>query len=343
MSKNAVQSCNEASNYFLLVQGLYKFFSPTSRWEILQNTFDKGSKPTTLKSFSATRWSAQDDATKSLNSRWPDVLSTLSTIEKDLTQKPTTRAEARGLIENLNKLETVIMTKVWGFILKRLNACNKKLQKVDIDLSTVIGTYDSLIELFKLKRDSFEEFEEKGKQLSTVQTYESETKRRKKRKRHFDESPGQEVEVSARETFRDNVYLVIMDTLDVELTERREAYVHINEKFKALIELEKLSSTDLEQAARHLYYQFTEDLQDEETFISELQHLKSHLSSLDAASKPKTLISLCMWIREQDFLCIYPNVDIALRMFICVAASNCSGERSFSCLKRILTYLRSTM
>ncbi|ESO06698.1 hypothetical protein HELRODRAFT_153267, partial [Helobdella robusta] len=54
-------------------------------------------------------------------------------------------------------------------------------------------------------------------------------------------------------------------------------------------------------------------------------------------------IDLCKWIRLNDLQCVYPNVDIALRMYICTPATNCSAERSFSCLKRVKIYLRSTM
>lgn len=48
-------------------------------------------------------------------------------------------------------------------------------------------------------------------------------------------------------------------------------------------------------------------------------------------------------IYEDDIQNIYPYVNIALRMFLCCPASNCSSERSFSALKRIKTYLRSRM
>ena len=40
---------------------------------------------------------------------------------------------------------------------------------------------------------------------------------------------------------------------------------------------------------------------------------------------------------------IFPNVDIALRIFKTMAITNASSEKSFSYLKRIINYLRSTM
>ena len=58
--------------------------------------------------------------------------------------------------------------------------------------------------------------------------------------------------------------------------------------------------------------------------------------------KKKTPINLLKWIKENEFQTIYPNIDIALRMCVCTAVTNCSGERSFSTLKRIKNYLRTT-
>lgn len=40
---------------------------------------------------------------------------------------------------------------------------------------------------------------------------------------------------------------------------------------------------------------------------------------------------------------INPNIEIALRMCVCTAVSNCKGERFFSVLKRIKDYLRTTI
>jgi len=39
----------------------------------------------------------------------------------------------------------------------------------------------------------------------------------------------------------------------------------------------------------------------------------------------------------------FPNVEISLKLFICMPCSNASGERSFSVLKRVKNYLRSLL
>ena len=39
----------------------------------------------------------------------------------------------------------------------------------------------------------------------------------------------------------------------------------------------------------------------------------------------------------------FPNTEVALRIYLCLMATNCSGERSFSQLQRIKDVKRSTM
>ena len=57
-------------------------------------------------------------------------------------------------------------------------------------------------------------------------------------------------------------------------------------------------------------------------------------------NSPSDLLKL---LRANDLNTEYPNVEIACRIFITMAVTNCSAERSFSGLKRVKNYLRSKM
>ncbi|GFX95945.1 zinc finger MYM-type protein 1 [Trichonephila clavipes] len=70
----------------------------------------------------------------------------------------------------------------------------------------------------------------------------------------------------------------------------------------------------------------------------ELQLLKTN--SLDSINDAKQLIQ---YILENNLEEIYPNVYITIRIMLTVPVSTASAERSFSKLKLIKTYLRSTM
>ena len=57
----------------------------------------------------------------------------------------------------------------------------------------------------------------------------------------------------------------------------------------------------------------------------------------------RTPSSLAMLLHTEDLQSTFPNVEIAVRMYMSIMVSNCSGERSFSKMALIKNKLRSTM
>lgn len=80
-------------------------------------------------------------------------------------------------------------------------------------MTSVVGIYNSLIELAASLRNKFDYFEEKAKNLSSIDSYKTDLKRKKRRKEQPGETRTIEVELSSRENFRINTYVVIIDQL----------------------------------------------------------------------------------------------------------------------------------
>lgn len=113
----AVDCCRNASEFFNLLQNIYKFFSSsTHRWEILQNNLTKTDN-VSLKKLSDTRWSARSDASISLNKNWNEIINALSFIKDDKSEKSFIRSKAHELYLKLGSLETAIMATLLGNIL----------------------------------------------------------------------------------------------------------------------------------------------------------------------------------------------------------------------------------
>jgi hypothetical protein len=102
-----------------------------------------------------------------------------------------------------------------------------------------------------------------------------------------------------------------------------------------------LSSPALLDQANVLQRYFPLDL--EEDFAEECLHFRAYLVSTVKEPEHLSALELCQLVRQTEMQHIYPNVDIALRMYLCMAATNCTAERSFSCLKRVKNYLRNSM
>lgn len=291
-----------------------------------------------------TRWSAREDACKSLRDSWHEILKTLESIKDDCTEKPVTRNEAAGILFNLEKLETAVMVVVWNDFLERINKVNVQIQASTVDLITVADLYESLCKFFLAERENFKYFEEKAMELSVSKQYTTDIgKRQPKREKRFDETPDEEIRMTASETFRINTFLVLVDRLVSELEKQQEAYNGFNEKFSFLTKIGELSTSTLTEKANFLEKMYPNDLETE--LVQECVHFQGHLSSERILIKPDSgsLKSLSSFLRNQNLENIYPNLDIAVRMALCTPATNCSGERSFSCLKRVKNYLRSTL
>ncbi|XP_074039832.1 uncharacterized protein [Leptinotarsa decemlineata] len=267
---HAVDSCIEAVSLFTLLQELYNFFSSsTHRWAVLNNC-----KNTTLtnKSLSTTRWSARHDALRALQEEWPAIIRALEILESDTDQKANTRAEAKGLLSRLNRLETAIIVKLWGTILFRLNKVNKYVQNEDTDALAVTEVFNSLISFFEELRNQFDIYENKALDVSETKIYEYDNRRKKTRKLQDDETRDGEVSfTTGRDSFRVNTFIPIIDKVKQELTARMHAYEEFVTRFVAIIKLSDLTTEEIEVVVNKLLSVFENDL--EPAIFDEVAHV----------------------------------------------------------------------
>ena len=168
---------------------MYGFFSSSAhRWEILNkhlssnnhsNSNNKfiSTKNTTVKKLCTTRWSYCDDACTALYNGLPQIKKALEELIEDHLQKPIIQLEANSILKKLCSLDTVFKTMMWAPILKLFNITSKTLQTVNIDLSTVITLYDSLVLYLKEFCHKFDQIEQSAKQITDETQYSSELSR----------------------------------------------------------------------------------------------------------------------------------------------------------------------
>ncbi|XP_050546168.1 52 kDa repressor of the inhibitor of the protein kinase-like [Daktulosphaira vitifoliae] len=100
-----------------------------------------------------------------------------------------------------------------------------------------------------------------------------------------------------------------------------------------------MKTSEVYVSAENLYLIYKSDL--DETFVNECIHFQSHLQNIKY--HPKSIIDMSTMMKKHELEDIFPYVSIALRMFLCTPATNCTAERLFSTLRRIKTYLRSNI
>lgn len=342
----AAESCEEACTFFMLLQEIYVFFTcSTKRWECLTSVMEESYQNNkTIKKLCPTRWSARDDACQSLRESWEQVNTALMKISNDTTEKATTRCESRGILRRLERFETAFMVCFWSTVLHRIHKVSKAMQSGTVDVLLVRDLYGSLEEYFMEQRNHFDSFETLATDISKTVSYEKDTKRQLKRKVWPDEDRIGEVTLPGRDNLKINTFLPIIDSFVNEFKKRKVAYEEFQDRFYFLTQLcdEKTDmGEELRKNATKLYQIYNNDLDSD--LIEECIHFKKHCAVGLTHPSEKSLEGISKFLKNNSLQDVYPNLDIAIRISLCIPATNCAGERSFSCLRRVKNYLRTSI
>jgi len=145
---------------------------------------------------------------------------------------------------------------------------------------------------------------------------------------------------SEKENMKIKTFFPIIDALISNLNKRKEAYNELNEKFGFFLHLEDIDQTELKLRAEKLVNIYEDDLDIE--FVEELLQFKQMVLCMPESQK-NSFHALLKALIKYNISSTFPSIEIALKIFTCMPCSNASGERSFSVLKRVKTYLRSSL
>lgn len=244
----------------------------------------------------------------------------------------------------LETLEMAFLSIFWSSVLERFKKVSTKLQYETVILSKVRGYFRSLADFVTELRYDFDRLETLAKEKSGLYEYKYESQRKRKRTLAPDECKNNDAVqpvLSGSDNFRINTFYVMTDSLSAELERRAEKYNNLQSTFGFLEEIKHSPSSKISEKATELWKAYPNDL--EPLVVDECLHLKAFLGQTNSGEKESTdvsLIELSKFIRKEDIMDVYPNVEIALRMALSTPATNCTGERSFSTLRRIKNYLR---
>ncbi|XP_024992448.1 uncharacterized protein LOC112526392 [Cynara cardunculus var. scolymus] len=164
----------------------------------------------------------------------------------------------------------------------------------------------------------------------------------------FDEIPNTEREQqSAQETFRTDYFLVLVDMALSQLKTRFEQMKIFESIFGFMFDgsrLVNLNDEELKNSCMNLEVALTNgddcDIDGKYLFM-ELQILQEMLpSEAYKGEKPWTSIEILEFAKKMD---MFPYVLLAYRILLTIPVMVASAERSFSKLKLLKSYLRSTM
>ena len=226
--------------------------------------------------------------------------------------------------------------------MERFHQTSLSLQTSTLNLNVMVSLLESLVDFINNQRTEFEHFRKLGILQCGHDQYNSAIRRVRVRSCRYDGENTEDSNLSPKDRFKQEVFLVINDQLISNLKHRLGAYKEINHRFGFLSILPSLSTEKIKQAATTLTCSYPNDL--EPTIESELVQFSS-LMALELQTsieqiKPREL-KMYEFLHKQSLTQTFPNIEIALRIYLSLMVSSCSGERSFSKLKRIKNELRN--
>ncbi|XP_046492925.1 zinc finger MYM-type protein 1-like [Neodiprion pinetum] len=346
---DAGHSSVTAELFFGVLQRLFAVFAAsTQRWQILKEHVN-----ISLKSLPETRWEGKINAVKAVRFQIAEIRDALQELCRMSQGKDAKlRSELRGLCFEIESLSFLIRLVVWYDVLQVINKISKALQCPKVDLHTAMNMIDgALLQLQTFRESGFETCiataKKMAEKLDISQTLpESRTPRTR---RFFDyESQHDERPSDPMKRLEIEFFNKLCDIAISSLRERFEMTQNVCEPFSIIRNSDnfmRLDRTQILTKSKALENYLTGEDENSDIDGRELAEELESLKAYFVAAGMTDLSALVMisHIIDKGLDEIYPNFTVTLRIFLTLPVTSASGERTFSKLKLIKTYLRSTM
>lgn len=327
--------------FFGTLERLYVFFSSsTHRWDILLSKVE-----VTVKRLAETRWSAHYDAVKPVFKCFSKIVDAIEEL-CDSSETIDTRGAAQTLLPAVCDFSFLCYLYLWNSVLEEVNHTQKYLQTVGLSFEKCLFKMRNLKAFLVDTRVSLvEKAIEFGKAICDEMDIPI-VKRRNMRKKKL--MPGEKAadEPLTLEDELKRSMLECIDTFQQEVTTRYQGMEDISLRF-AILEtgnLLKSSETELPKLVSSFVDTYKEI--SSEDMINEIPRMRRLLQAANVSEEEAlkwSSLRLLQFIVEYELQDSIPNLTLAFRFYLTLCVSVASCERSFSKLKLIKSYLRSTM
>lgn len=365
---DAASACTIAKSFFGLVQRLYTIFSASSmRWSIIQKHVK-----ISLKNLSETRWEARIESVKAIRFQLPEILNALDELKN--MGDPMLFSECNSISEEIKSFEFLVPLFIWYDILFQINIVSKIWQQENADLGLAakyVEEFTSWIANFKEEgiEKHITEVTKLANDLKIPTPTLNETRSRKKKKQFDYESEDQPL--TGVQKFKVEFFNEVMNMITSSLDQRFEGLKVFWETFGFLCEMREMSEEDLQKHCSDLQialsigdkcdveaYDLVQELimfgpmmrkefekkrKEEEEFEKQKKKGSEKLKKKKVEKKESSVNFVLKYIIKNDLTDVFPNIFVVMRIICTIPITEAACERSFSVLKLIKNYLRTTM
>lgn len=300
----------------------------------------------TLKGHCDTRWSSKKRAITALCTHINDIYVLLQNFSNDSSNNYETISGAKILLEQIN-VKFLCLLHVWKDILVNVDKVNCSLQLKNISINCANIMLKGLLTIMKQMRDTgIKNYVKISMNLAVEFEIEPNfpEKRKKKKKRMTSELAEDEGHLLTSVEELEIELNAVFDSIIVQLNWRYDRMTDIVSDFEFLSGFFLYNQLDdqIKKCAADLAIKYSNDFNGPELCL-EIVYFKNQCKSYFPNLKVATPLDLLNMIHAESIKDVYPNVEIALRIYLTLPVTVASCERSFSKLKLIKNYLRSSL
>lgn len=336
---HAAETSSVVVTFFGTVQEVFVFFSgSTHRWEKLQKHVN-----VSVKRQCETRWSARQDAVYAIDSQLDGLVDALEELRDDPDENTKTRGDAGNILRNILNFQFLVLLPFWADLLQSVNRIQKRLQDPTMNVRDAANDIQWLKHTVSEKREKLMTFLDKG--TAQCQEWDIAIECRTRRKKSMPGETADDAGLTRREEMS-RVMCCVLDKVSSEMDERFKQLMNFNDKFSFWLDTKSLlaSRDDRDQLKKMCMVcavAYPNDISGID-LLAEIEDCRSLVHMHDVITVPETPIDLLRFIVSYGDN-VFPNLCTILQILLTVGVSVASCERSFSKLKLIHSYLRSSM
>ena len=331
-------------NMMCHVKAVSQFFNMhPKRFEVLNEritTLLPNARHSHLLDVCRTRWLARIDGLDVFIEVFEAVVSALEAIKLNISGKWSSDSirDASGLFFGIVSFEFIISLVIVSRLLEVTRPLTKQLQSPHIDVLSAVEKINLLYSMFmrmrneitELHQEWFDEAVELAKKVSTLPS----KPRTAQKQLHRQNTPSD----SPSEYYRRVISVPFLDHMTSQIQTRFSAQSLTLLNASYALPNNILFTRDWKVKFQDLLSLYKDDLPEPRYLSLELKTWENKWA-MHKGPMPKSLATLLPLIDRQTF----PNIFTVLKIAATTPVTSCSCERSISVLRRLKTYLRSTM
>lgn len=284
-----------------------------------------------LKTLCETRWASRSDSLYTFLTAFSVVVDSLDDLQQDGD------AKARSYHSSITKFDFIISLVAAQNVLQPLVRLSAILQTKDFDLIQAVTEAKVVVSVLQDKRDNDTEWDsiyDRAVAIGNSVEVVPAIPRGAARQQHRVNVPA----ANPSQYWKRALFLPFIDHL---LQELRDRLIKNEDRFLAQHIVPSMIVGLTDDATNTIFDTFKSDFAETtiDDFKLEVRRWKARWNGVEETAKPTTL-SETLKVTSYD---LYPDLYKCMLILLCMPVTTATAERSFSVMRRVKTYLRSTM